>query len=165
MRPAPGTIAQKQTRPAPGDIFQILTSEGVCYGQMTHRTERHGDVVAIYRRFWAAPPADWAEVVSDTPQFITTFLLTEAVRRRFFAIVGTADIPDAQRPFPTFRGANNAKAAQPLWFFWDGTTERRVDRPLTPEELTFPEGPSLPSAPLLLDMIQRDWRVETAFPR
>jgi hypothetical protein len=103
--------------------------------------------------------------VSAPPQFITTFLLAQAVRHRYFAIVGHADVPEAQRPFPIFRGTNNPKAAQPLWFFWDGTRECRIDRPLTQEELSYPEGPSLPSAPLLLDMIARNYRVERTYHR
>ncbi|MGB3408362.1 MAG: hypothetical protein WBA67_12800 [Jannaschia sp.] len=156
---------RKPTPPIPGDIFQILTTEGVCYGQMTHRTERNGEVIAVYRRFWIKAPDAWSDVLSEPPQFVTTFLLAEAVRRRLFAVVGHAEVPEAQRVFPTFRGSNNPKAAQPIWFFWDGTGETRVDRPLTPDELSFPEGPTLPSAPLLLDMIARNYRVETAYPR
>ena len=47
-----------------------------------------------------------------------------------------------------------------MWFFWKGEKQWKVHRPLTDEEKRFPKGPSLPSAPLLIERIEKDFRVE-----
>ena len=62
--------------------------------------------------------------------------------------------------FPIFRGTNNLKGAETMWWFWDGEKEWKVDRLLSNAEKLYPEGPSLISAPLLLERIESDYRVE-----
>lgn len=143
-----------------GDVFQILTSEGVCYGLVTHSNEKWGWVVAIFRDFYDQAPTDFAELVSKEPQFITTFLINVAVKKGFFALVAEVDVPAHLSDFPTFRSTNNLKGDETMWFFWAGEKQWKVHRPLTDVEKKFPRGPSLPSAPLLIEMIEKDYRVE-----
>jgi len=143
-----------------GDVFQILTSEGVCYGLITHSNEKWGWVVAIFRDFYDKAPKDFAEVVSKEPQFITTFLINVAIKQGLFALVSEVDVPAHLSEFPTFRSTNNLKGDDTMWFFWAGEKQWKVHRPLTDAEKKFPRGPSLPSAPLLVEMIEKDYRVE-----
>ena len=143
-----------------GDIFQILTAEGVCYGQVTHTHPKWKFVVAVFREFFTKEPADFNEVVLQQPQLITTFLIQDGVKRVFFPLVANVDVPPHLRQFPTFRSTNNLKDPDTLWFFWSGGRQIRVERPLTEEEKKYPKGPSLLSAPLLVDMIEKDYRVE-----
>ena len=143
-----------------GDIFQILTSEGVCYGLVTHTHPKWKFVVAIFREFFSKPPKDFAVVVSKEPQFISTFLIQHAVRQGLFALVANVPVPSHLSEFPTFKGTNNLKGDETMWFFWSGDKQWKVQRPLTEEEKKYPEGPSFPSAPLLIDMIEKDYRVE-----
>lgn len=143
-----------------GDIFQILTSDGVCYGQITHRHEKYRFVIAVFRSFYGKEPKDFSAVVAEEPQFITTFLMQDAVRAGLFALVGNVPVPAHLCDFPIFRGTNHLKGDDTLWFFWDGAREWRVERPLSDAERKYPEGPSLPSAPMLIQMIQDDYRVE-----
>ena len=146
-----------------GDVFQILTSEGVCYGLITHSNEKWGWVVAIFRDFYDKAPKDFAEVVSKEPQFITTFLINVAVRQGLFALVAEVEVPSHLSSFPTFKGTNNFKGNETMWFFWNGKEEWKVHRPLSDIEKKYPEGPSLPSAPLLIEMIENNYRVESHF--
>jgi hypothetical protein len=143
-----------------GDVFQILTSEGVCYGLVTHKHEEWRWVVAIFREFFSKAPKDFAAVVAKEPQFITTFLINHAVQQGLFAVVANVEVPEHLSQFPTFRGTNNLKGEDTMWFFWSGEKQWKVQRPLTEEEKKYPRGPSLPSAPLLVEMIEKDYRVE-----
>lgn len=143
-----------------GDIFQILTSEGVCYGQVINTDPKWKFVVAVFREFFSKPPKDFSELVSTEPQFITTFLIQDAVKKGLFTLVDNAAVSQGLSQFPTFRGTNNLKGDDTMWFFWNGQEEWKVHRVLTDEEKKYPEGPSLPSAPLLVEMIEKDYRVE-----
>lgn len=143
-----------------GDVFQILTSEGVCYGQVTHTHEKWKFVVAVFREFVAKQPLDFTKIVSREPQFITTFLLQDAVRQGLFSVVANVPVSKHLQEFPVFRGTNNLNGAETMWFFWDGEREWKVNRPLTKKEKKFPEGPSFPSAPLLVEKIVRNYRAE-----
>ncbi|MFC0806586.1 MULTISPECIES: hypothetical protein [Sinorhizobium] len=143
-----------------GDVFQILTSEGVCYGLITHTHPKWGWIVAIFREFYAKEPKDFTEVVAKEPQLITAFLIQDGVKKGFFPLVANVSVPEHLRQFPTFRSTNNLKGDDTMWFFWAGEGQWKVHRPLTKEEKKFPKGPSLPSAPLLIEMIEKDYRVE-----
>ncbi|MGM4986342.1 MULTISPECIES: Imm26 family immunity protein [Rhizobium] len=143
-----------------GDIFQILTSEGICYGQVTHTHPKWKFVVAIFREFFPKPPKDFTEIVAKEPQFITTFLIQDAVRQGLFQLVANVAVSEHLAAFPTFRSTNNLKGDETMWFFWAGGTQWKVHRPLTKGEKKYPRGPSLPSAPLLIEMIEKNYRVE-----
>jgi hypothetical protein len=143
-----------------GDIFQILTSEGVCYGQIIHTHPKWKFVVAIFREFFAKEPSDFIPVVSKEPQIITTFLIQHSVKQGLFSLVANVPVAEHLKIFPIFRATNNLKGNDTMWFFWDGEKQWKVHRPLTEIEKRYPEGPSLPSAPLLIEMIEKDYRVE-----
>ena len=143
-----------------GDIFQILTSHGVCYGQVTHKHPEWRFVVAIFREFFLKTPKDFTQLVSREPQFITTFLIQDAVRRGLFTLVANVPVAEHLREFPTFRSTNNLKGNETMWFFWNGGEQWKVHRPLTDQEKRYPKGPSFPSAPLLIEKIEKDYRVE-----
>ncbi|MFV0322167.1 MAG: Imm26 family immunity protein [Alphaproteobacteria bacterium] len=143
-----------------GDIFQILTSKGVCYGQIINKSKKWGYVVAIFREFFDKTPKDFTEIVSKEPQLITCFVINYAVREGLFALVDNVPVSNHLKEFPIFKGTNFFKGNDTMWFFWDGDKEWRVHRPLTEEEKKYPEGPSLPSAPLLIERIETNYRVE-----
>ncbi|MCV0349037.1 MAG: hypothetical protein K5863_03120 [Nitratireductor sp.] len=143
-----------------GDVFQVLTSEGVCYGLVTHTHPKWKFVVAIFREFFTEPPIDFSTVVSKEPQFISTFLVQDAVKQGLVNLVANVPIPSHLSAFPTFRSTNNLKGDDTMWFFWSGDKQWKVQRPLTEEEKKYPKGPSLPSAPLLVERIEKDYRVE-----
>jgi hypothetical protein len=77
-----------------GDIFQIVTSEGVCYGQLTHTHPKWKFVIAIFRESFPKVPKDFNLIISKEPQFITTFLIQDAVRQELFSLV--ANVPVAE---------------------------------------------------------------------
>lgn len=143
-----------------GDVFQILTREGVCYGQVTHTHPKWKYLVSIFRDFRSKKPDDFAEYVSQEPQFVTPFLIVEAIQRGYFAVVANVAVaPDNAKPI-TFRGTNNPGCGdQTIWWLIDGNGEQRLDRPLTEMEKRFPDE-ALISAPLLIEMIEKDYRVE-----
>lgn len=148
---------------AVGDVFQILTSQGVCYGQVINTHPKWKFVIAVFREFHSKEPENFEEVVSKEPQFITTFLVQHAIRQGLFSLVSNVPIVPSLRDFPVFRSTNNFKGDDTMWFFWDGGEQWKVQRPLTDEERKYPKGPSLPSAPLLIERIETDWRAERDF--
>lgn len=153
------TKLQRQTVKV-GDVFQILTSEGICYGQVTHTHPKWKFVVAIFREFFTEEPKDFTTVVSKEPQFVTTFLIQDAIRQGLFSLVTNTPVAEHLREFPIFRSTNNLKGDDTMWFFWAGEKQWKVHRPLTSQEKKYPKGPSLPSAPLLIEKIETDYRVE-----
>jgi hypothetical protein len=150
----------KKTKINIGDVFQILTSEGVCYGLVTHTHPKWGFIVAVFREFYSQQPEDFNAVVAKEPQFITAFVIQDAVRQGLFSVVANVQVPSHLKEFPVFRGTNHRNGDDTMWFFWNGEKQWKVHRPLTEEEKRFPKGTSLPSAPLLIDMIEKDYRVE-----
>ncbi len=143
-----------------GDIFQILTSEGVCYGQVINTHPKWAFVVAIFREFFSKTPKDFEDLVKTEPQFITTFLIQDAVRQRLFALVANVPVSEKLQEFPVFRSTNNLKGDDTMWFFWSGEAQYKINRPLREHEKKFPRGPMFASAPWLIEMIQNDYRVE-----
>ena len=111
----------KRRRVRVGDVFQILTAEGVCYGQLIHTHPKWAYIVAIFREFFDEAPEDFEAVVSKEPQFITAFLVQSMVRGRFFQLVANVPVHPRHREFPIFRGTNNLGSGERtiLWF-WDG---------------------------------------------
>ena len=150
----------KRKRVKVGDIFQILTSEGVCYGQVINTHSEWDHVIAIFREFFSKHPKNFSDVVNKEPQLITTFLIQYAVRQGLFTLVDNVPVADGLKSFPIFRGTNNLGDDDTMWFFWNGSEEWKVHRPLTEEEKKYPVGPSFPSAPLLIKRIEQDYRVE-----
>jgi len=143
-----------------GDVFQILTSEGVCYGQVIHTHPKYKFVVAIFREFYSKRPLDFAPIVAQTPQLITPFLIQHGVKQGLFTLVDNIPVADQHKAFPIFRGTNNpGEGDETLWWFWDGEKEWRIDRPLIDEEKKYPRK-ALPSAPMLIEWIENDYRVE-----
>ena len=143
-----------------GDIFQILTSEGICYGQVINSNPKWKFIVAVFREFFVNEPKDFEALVKTEPQFITAFLIQHAVRQGLFTLVCNVSVTPTLVEFPTFRSTNNLRGDETMWFFWRGAKEWKVHRPLTEKEKKFPRGPSLPSAPLLIEMIEKNFRVE-----
>ena len=146
-----------------GDVFQILSSEGVCYGQVIHTHPKYDFVIAIFREFFSKTPKDFSEIVSKTPQLITTFLIQDAVRGGLFALIANVPVADHLSKFPTFRGTNHLNGDDTIWRFWNGEREWKIERALTDDEKMYPEGPSFPSAPLLIEWIEKDYRVEREY--
>ena len=146
-----------------GDVFQILSSEGVCYGQVIHTHPEYDFVVAIFREFFNKAPKDFSEVVSKEPQIITTFLIQDAVRKGLFSLIANVPVAAHLTKFPTFRGTNHLDGEDTVWWFWDGEREWKIARPLTEVEKKYPKGPSFPSAPLLIERVEKDYRVEREY--
>lgn len=147
-----------------GDIFPILTSEGICYGQVLHKHPKWRFVVGVFYDFPSKPPADFNGYVNRIPDYVTTFLINHAVSRGLFSIVGNVPVAPCNAQFPIFRNANNpGQGNATIWFFWDGEREWRANGPLTEEQRRYPRGPSLPSAPHFVELIQKQYRVERDF--
>ena len=150
----------KRTSVKVGDIFQILTSEGVCYGQVIHTHPKYKFIVAIFREFFTKQPDTFEELVSYSPQLITPFLIQHAIKQGLFSLVDNAEVAEIHKNFPIFRDTNNLrKDGKTLWWFWDGKREWKVERELSKEEKKYPSC-SLPSAPQLIQWIETNYRVE-----
>lgn len=143
-----------------GDVFRIETSLGRCYGLVTNTHIKWKFVIAVFRKFFTEDPVDYSFMSTLEPQFRTIFLIQDAARQDLVEVVGHIDVPENLKEFPVFRKSHDHKNFRPPWFFWDGEMQWRVDRPLSDEEKKYPRGPSLPSFPLLVEWIEKDYRVE-----
>jgi Immunity protein 26 len=143
-----------------GDVFQILTSEGACYGQIINTNPKWKFVIAVFREFFAKEPVDFEALVKAQPQFITTFLIQDAIRQGLFNLVCNVPVAPSLVEFPTFRSTNNLQGDKTMWFFWRGEKHWKVHRPLTDIEKLYPKGPFFPNAASLIKMIEKNFRVE-----
>lgn len=144
-------------RVKPGDIVQILTSEGVSYAQLSHINPEYGYLIRVFEGTYPKRPKDWAEVVARPVQFSAFFPLQSAVNQALLAVVGNCPIPEAMARFPTFRSRAGGRGGS-IWL-WDGKAAIMLDRPLGDEEQSFPVR-GIISAPLLVERIEKGYRPE-----
>lgn len=145
-----------------GDIFQILTQQGVCYGQYLYRDKELDYVTAVFRDFGdplTGRKDDFDIYVQQEPQFIMGFPLQTAINRGLFALVGNTPVPSHLDKKFIFRSSSNFGSDNATWWFWDGETTTRIDRPLTEEEKKYPQR-SILAAANVLRYIDKNWRVE-----
>jgi hypothetical protein len=143
-----------------GDIFQILSREGICYGQLLYRNKEWGKIVGVFRDFYDKEPKDFQAVVDRKPDFISIFPIGRAVRQGMFSIVGNTPVAECNKQSTLFRSSNNPGLGDETdWWFWDGENSYRIGRPLTEEEKKYPKRGMI-SAPLLIERVEDDYRVE-----
>ena len=144
-----------------GDIFPVVTSKGICYGQLINTNKTYGYIVAIFREFFEETPTDFTTIVSKEPQLITCFVFQTAVNVGLFTVIDNVPVAPHLQEFPIFRTTNNLKMGEDaVWWFWDGDQQWRIRRPLAEVEKKYPAGPAFPSAPLLIQYVRDDYRVE-----
>ena len=143
-----------------GDVIEISHRAGISYGQVINTNKRYKFVLAVYEGSYNVRPDDLDSIVSQRVQFITLFLVQDAVNQGIFDLIGNTSVPLNLKRFPIFRTTNNpGQGRKTMWWFWDGENEWRVDTPLTWEQKQYPKR-SLPSAPVLIDWIENNFRVE-----
>jgi hypothetical protein len=126
----------KRTEIEIGDIFHVLTSVGVIYGQVTHKHNDYGCVIIVFKYAFPKKPKDYNTVTAQPIQLITTFDLQKAVNRGLMSLIANVPVVDKYQKFPTFRFETGAETA-----FWNGEKQWNVSRSLTDEEKTYPVGP------------------------
>jgi hypothetical protein len=143
-----------------GDVFQIVTINGIAYAQVTHKHERYGYLVRVFAGFHDKQVSDFAKVVSEKPLFSAFFLIQAAVNQGFFTVIANCDVSDANKIFPHFRSTSYGKNGERGdWWIWNGTVDVRLFRPLTDEEKKYSIH-SIISAPLLIERTQNQYRAE-----
>lgn len=141
-----------------GDIFQILTSQGISYAQYTHRNAEYGHLIRVFSKVYKQEPKDFAVVAEGELQFSTFFPAQSAVNQGLMSVVANTPVPNHLQDFPIFRSRNGG-AGGSLWL-WDGATSKRLERDLKPEEMRYPTR-AIVSAPLLIERIEIGYRAET----
>ncbi|MDR0529464.1 MAG: hypothetical protein LBG69_07655 [Zoogloeaceae bacterium] len=121
-----------------GDIFQTLAAEGVCYGQITHKSVKWGYVVAVFREFFVKEPVDFTEVLAKESQFITAFLINIAVRRGLFSLVANFSVAENLKEFPIFRSTNYLNGNDTLWFLGTGRSSGELTELLRKKKRNIP---------------------------
>lgn len=105
----------------PGDIVAIDTGTGPRHLQVTHLRAPYPDVVRAIRPIvGATTPEDIAkgETAFTAMVELTPTLNSDTTSAR---VVGHATIPQAHRPFPTFRmPIRNRQGEIVYWWTWDG---------------------------------------------
>lgn len=141
-----------------GDIFQVLTSQGVAYGQVTHKNSEYGHLVRIFHGFHSRPCKDFDQIVNSEVQFSVFFPMQSAVNQGLLSVPGNTEIPVSLQEFPTFRSRNGG-AGGSIWL-WNGEKPVRLERDLQQSELKYPTR-GIISAPLLVERIEKGYRAET----
>lgn len=141
-----------------GDTFQVLTSQGVAYGQVTHKNAEYGHLVRIFCGFHSNPVKDFDRVINSEVQFSAFFPIQSAVNQGLVSVFGNTPVPVPLQEFPTFRSRNGA-AGGSIWL-WKGQEAVRLERDLQQDELKYPTR-GIISAPLLVERVEKGYRAET----
>ncbi|MDG9884246.1 hypothetical protein N7650_15520 [Pseudomonas sp. GD04058] len=140
-----------------GDVLQILTSEGIAYAQVTHKSPEFGYLIRVFSGVYGKQPESFLDVVRNPVQFSAFFVVQSAVNQGLLTVVANVPVPEVLQIFPVFRSRNGG-AGGSIWL-WDGEKSLRLERDLTPQELEYPtEG--IISAPLLVERIEMGYRPE-----
>ncbi|MDN5925856.1 MAG: hypothetical protein L0I29_02120 [Hyphomicrobiales bacterium] len=127
----------------PGDIVEIETPRGLAYVQVTHDHRAYPQVVRALPDFYPKRP-DLDALARGKASFVAMVQLSEAGGTMRKA--GSAPIPEADRPFPTFKmeirdKIDGVRKEVAYWWFWDGegltydTNPNTAMRNLPPREV------------------------------
>jgi hypothetical protein len=124
-----------RTKPKFGDVYEIVTPDGLAYMQYTHESPRFGSLIRVLPDVFETRPDDLEALASRKERFNAFFPLEAASKQGIAELAGTAPVPEEAREFPTFRsGRRNPDTGEfGTWWLWDGEDEWRVDE-LTDEQ-------------------------------
>jgi hypothetical protein len=105
-----------------GDIIEVPTPNGLSYVQYTQKHPIMGHPIRVLPGTHESRPADLAALADSHELYYAFMFLAEAIRKEDVQIVGHAEVPIRNRPFPLFR----AKGLGSAWWLWDGDREWKV---------------------------------------
>lgn len=141
-----------------GDVFPVLTSQGVAYAQVTHKHSEFGFLIRVFPGFYDKVPYDFSIVTNTKPQFSAFFVVQSAVNQGLLSVVANVPVHEEINSFPVFRARSGGPGGA-IWL-WDGCQESRLDQALSAVEQGYPTRGVI-SAPLLVDRIEKGYKAET----
>ncbi|SLN09698.1 hypothetical protein ROJ8625_00062 [Roseivivax jejudonensis] len=124
----------------PGDIVEIETDSGKAYVQVTHNHSSYPPVVRALDGLHESRPDDLEGLATGATRFVGMIPLGSALQKlgRTCEVVAHVDVPEDQKPFPTFRMPIRDKKGEIVyWWFWDGRG-LSYDVELTEEQKALP---------------------------
>ncbi|MBS8224694.1 hypothetical protein [Vannielia litorea] len=107
----------------PGDIVEIETSKGLAYVQVTHVHPSYPPVVMFLNGPCDKRPENVSTLARVGDHTVAMVPLNGVLKKLGLrhAKAGEAEIPYAERKFPTFRMPVRGKQGEIIyWWFWDG---------------------------------------------
>jgi hypothetical protein len=141
-----------------GDIFQVLTSQGVTYAQVIHKHPEFGFLICVSPGFHNKQPKDFSVVVDVEPQLPAFFVVQGAVNQGLLSVVANFPVPERLQVFPPFRSRNGGPGGS-IWL-WNGSEALRLESEISSEELKHSTR-GIISAPLLVGRSEKNYRAET----
>lgn len=145
-----------------GDVFEVPTSNGLVYGQYTHKNDEYGALIRIFTGFYPTRPNDLTTISLQPVQFTVFFPIQRAVNLGLITHCANFPVIPENAVFPIFRSASRSKEGKRSadnWWVWDGATSKRLGRILTEEEKKYPvEG--IISFPLLVERAENLYAAE-----
>ena len=107
----------------PGDVIEIAIGQQQAYAQVIHNHSSYPPVVRALDGLHGKRPGELDNIVAGKTRFVAMIPLATALARAGadFENLGTFDIPEEHRDFPTFRMPIRDKQGEIVyWWFWDG---------------------------------------------
>lgn len=139
-------------------MFEVPTSRGLAYAQLSHRNKLMGALVRILPGLHRERPSDLSELARQPTAYFTFFPLEAAVRGKQVTRLGRVDVPPHAQAFPLFRAAGQIEPGTGKvldWWLWDGEREWRIGQ-LTHEQRDLPLR-EVVMPPMLIERLELGW--------
>ena len=122
-----------------GDVFEIHTDLGLCYGQLTHRHPTHTDVLRIFKPKLEKRPSDFSYILNQEVEHTVLCNVAAGFKSGILERVASKCVRIDLQPFPNFRNSNRSpqEPENDDWWIWNGETETRVGK-LSTEQMKYP---------------------------
>jgi hypothetical protein len=145
-----------------GDIIEIETKKGFAYAIYTHKNERYGYILQVFKGDYDEPLTNFIDLPKNGIRFAVFFPLQAAINRGIFKIAGNISLPDELKPYPIFRcgGWVDPKTKKMnIWWLRDGEKTLRIGPILTDEQRRLPILEIINDT-MLIHLIETNWLPE-----
>ncbi|MCA9039234.1 MAG: hypothetical protein KDA65_02690 [Planctomycetaceae bacterium] len=147
----------ERKRPQIGDVIEIPTPEGIAYAWYTHKNEKWGEFIQIFKGLYPEPQSDLSNVLCQPLPYGTFYDLTWSIKQTEVRIVENVPLTEEQVKLPLFKKANcELRSWKALsWSLWDGKDYQNLDY-LAPEYYDLP-CLEIPSYLAIVEHIVQGW--------
>jgi len=113
----------KAKRAQVGDVFEVSTSSGKAYIQVTHIDDDEIELVRVLPGIFPVRPSNLEEIVAARELYFTFYLLAISLKKKWVELIGNFPVPANAQRWPVMRHAGyiDAKGKVHGWHIGDAS--------------------------------------------